>query len=184
MLANLLSLDTQLSARLRLTEKTPLHRVAGLLAHSGDSWYWGLALIFMGVLFPASRALVITFFLAIGGLAVVVQAIKWTVRRERPAGTWGAIYRTVDPHSFPSGHAARAWMLAVIALGLGPVALGVILLVWAPLVSLARVATGVHYLSDVVAGALIGATFGVGVTLVQPLALAVFAPVLASLLGG
>lgn len=172
MFAQLLALDADLSARLRLTEKTALHRVAGVLAHSGDSWYWGVALAALAVFFPASRVLAVTFFLAIGGLAVIVQAIKWTVRRERPAGAWGAIYRAVDPHSFPSGHAARAWMLAVIALGVGPGWLGLALLVWAPLVMLARVATGVHYLSDVLAGALIGAAFGLAVNLAQPLALA------------
>jgi membrane-associated phospholipid phosphatase len=37
-------------------------------------------------------------------------------------------------------------MLAVLALGIGPVWLGALLLVWAPLVALARVAMGVHYL--------------------------------------
>ena len=55
------------------------------------------------------------------------------------------IYRKTDPHSFPSGHAARAFMIAVLATGLGPGWLAVVLWVWAPLVSVARVAMGVHY---------------------------------------
>jgi membrane-associated phospholipid phosphatase len=90
--------------------------------------------------------------------AVLVLLVKFSVRRQRPAGEWGQIYRSSDPHSFPSGHAARAAMLAVLAAGLGPAWLAGLLLVWAPLVGLARVAMGVHYLSDVVAGmlALIG----------------------------
>ena len=92
--------------------------------------------------------------------AVVVFAIKLTVRRRRPAGEWGGIYRRTDPHSFPSGHAARAIMLASCALALAPLWFGWVLLVWAPLVMLARVSMGVHYLSDVVAGALLGSGIG------------------------
>ena len=52
-------------------------------------------------------------------------------------------------------------MLAVVVLGLGPQWLGVLLLVWAPLVGLARVAMGVHYLSDVLAGMVLGLAIGV-----------------------
>src|SRR5690606_13684493 len=100
-------------------------------------------------------------------LAVVVQAltifpVKQAIRRERPQGEWGSIYRSVDPHSFPSGHAARATLLAVMAIGLGPLWFAVAMLIWAPLVSLARVTTGVHYVSDILAGTRIGALMGLG----------------------
>jgi len=91
---------------------------------------------------------------------VVVMIIKFTVRRRRPEGEWGNIYRATDPHSFPSGHAVRAMMLAVVLLGLGPLWLGLVMLAWAPLVGLARVAMGVHYLSDVVAGMVLGLVMG------------------------
>jgi membrane-associated phospholipid phosphatase len=43
---------------------------------------------------------------------------------------------------------------------LGPPWLGALLLLWAPLVSLARVAMGVHYISDVAAGMLCGILCG------------------------
>jgi undecaprenyl-diphosphatase len=89
-----------------------------------------------------------------------VMTAKQLIRRRRPEGEWGAIYRNTDPHSFPSGHAARAFLIAVIAAGLGPSWLAVILWIWAPLVALARAAMGVHYLSDVVAGAVVGIVVG------------------------
>ena len=57
-------------------------------------------------------------------------------------------------------------MLAVVSLGLGPMWLGLLLLVWAPLVGLARVAMGVHYLFDVLAGMLLGLVMGALVLLV------------------
>lgn len=97
--------------------------------------------------------------------AAVVMAIKLVVKRRRPEGEWGGIYRSTDPHSFPSGHAARAIMLAVLAILLGPAWFAVILAVWAPFVALARVSMGLHYLSDVAAGILLGALLGAGVGL-------------------
>jgi undecaprenyl-diphosphatase len=97
--------------------------------------------------------------------AVVVMVIKFTVRRRRPEGEWGQIYRSTDPHSFPSGHAARSTMLAVVALGLGPFWLGLALLIWAPLVGLARIILGVHYPSDILAGMALGLILGLLVVL-------------------
>ncbi len=91
--------------------------------------------------------------------ALVVFIVKLLVRRQRPQGEWGKFYRRTDPHSFPSGHAVRCMMLAIIMLGMSPVT-GLLLLVWAPLVGLARVAMGLHYLSDVLAGMILGLMIG------------------------
>jgi membrane-associated phospholipid phosphatase len=51
-------------------------------------------------------------------------------------------------------------MLGVVALHVGPLWLAAALALWAPLVALARVAMGVHYLSDVVGGAVVGLLMG------------------------
>jgi undecaprenyl-diphosphatase len=108
-------------------------------------------------------------FGSISVLAILVQLIKFRIKRKRPEGEWGRIYRFTDPHSFPSGHAARAFLIATIASGLGPPALAVALWIWAPLVALARVAMGVHYLSDIVAGALFGILVAlIGLQVYQP----------------
>jgi len=103
----------------------------------------------------------LTLLLSIIGMAILVMIVKFTIRRRRPEGEWGSWYRATDPHSFPSGHAARAFLIAVISIGLGPAWLAVLLCVWAPLVALARVAMGVHYLSDIFAGGLLGIFAGV-----------------------
>lgn len=135
-----------------------LRSVAAFLAHSGDSWFWwaGLAALWwFGNLFWRPWAL--TVLLSIIALAAIVLAIKFSIRRRRPQGDWGVIYRSTDPHSFPSGHAARAILIAILAIGLGPLWLAVVLCIWAPLVALARVAMGLHYVSDIVAGAVLGA---------------------------
>ena len=163
-----LEIDERFSARLRVAEKPGLLRTAAvLLGHSGDSWFWiaGLAILyFTGPEYWKARALALAVGIVITALAVMV--IKFTVRRKRPEGELGKIYRKTDPHSFPSGHAARAVMLAWVAIGLGPTWLGILLLVWAIAVVLARVMMGVHYLSDVLAGALLGGLMGYLVVLI------------------
>ncbi|UCH58343.1 MAG: phosphatase PAP2 family protein [Anaerolineales bacterium] len=159
----LLELDGRLSAQLSLAERPgPLRNIAAVLAHSGDSWFWfiglGLVWIFGDQLW---RQRVQVFLVGILITAVLVLVIKFSIKRRRPEGEWGRIYRSTDPHSFPSGHAARAMLLAMLAIGLGPAWLTWALVVWSPLVVLARVAMGVHYLSDVVAGGLLGILIGV-----------------------
>jgi membrane-associated phospholipid phosphatase len=161
-MAKWLELDARLSARLRVLEKPGLLRsLAIFFGHSGDSWFWLAALLLLALFGGAAwRPWAYAFILAILITAGVVLLIKFSVRRQRPEGEWGQMYRRTDPHSFPSGHAARAAMLAVLAVGLGPAWLAAILLIWAPLVGLARVATGLHYLSDVLAGWLLGVVMG------------------------
>ena len=100
------------------------------------------------------RALVTFAGLAL--VEVVVIGIKWLVRRRRPAGTDGMIYRRTDPYSFPSGHAARAVLLSLLALRMGPVPAFIVIVAWSPLMAISRIAIGIHYALDVVGGALLG----------------------------
>lgn len=160
--ADLLSVDRRWTAKLSIAERPgPLRSLATVLAHSGDSWFWLAALIILALVRnDAWRRWSIQVGVIIIAAAILVLAIKFSVRRRRPEGRWGSIYRRTDPHSFPSGHAVRSTLLAVLAIGWGPAWLAVGLAIWAPLVVLARVAMGVHYLSDVVAGALLGLILG------------------------
>ena len=57
--------------------------------------------------------------------------------------------------SFPSSHASVAFAVA-FALLYGDVTIGLVALLMACLVAFGRVATGVHYPSDVIAGAVLG----------------------------
>lgn len=165
-----LAWDAEVSRRLNMQHHPSWVRGLGtILAHSGDSWFWfaGLGLAYwQGNEVCRGRALV--YALSILYTALMVMAIKFTVRRRRPEGDWGAIYRKTDPHSFPSGHAARAALLAILGLGLGPGWWGGLLVAWAPLVMLARVVMGVHYLSDVLAGACLGLFAGVSILVLMP----------------
>lgn len=168
-LRDILRLDVRVSEKMRLTGRPgALRGAAVFFAHSGDSWFWGAALILLWLAsnsFWKQWAIVVLGSISI--LAAVVMGLKFLIRRRRPEGDWGSIYRNTDPHSFPSGHAARAFLIAVLATGLGPVWAACTLWLWAPLVSLARVAMGVHYVSDVAAGFVVGAVFGLAILQVQ-----------------
>lgn len=171
-LRSVLELDARLSNQMRVAEKPgALRATAAFFAHSGDSWFWWTGLFILWF-FSSSywREWEVVEFVGIGVLAALVLGIKFLVKRQRPEGEWGSIYRNTDPHSFPSGHAARAFLIAVVGTALGPTWLAVLLWIWAPVVAMARVAMGVHYVSDVVAGAALGIIIAViGLQLYEPI---------------
>ncbi|HET6824011.1 MAG TPA: phosphatase PAP2 family protein [Anaerolineales bacterium] len=169
---SILELDARVSSQMRVAEKPgALRAIAVFFAHSGDSWFWAIGLLALwlsGDSFWKEWAVVQLGSISL--LAAMVLLIKFRIKRKRPEGEWGRVYRFSDPHSFPSGHAARAFLIATIATGLGPPGLAAVLWIWAPLVALARVAMGVHYVSDVIAGALFGVVVAwIGLQIYPPL---------------
>jgi undecaprenyl-diphosphatase len=171
MMARFLAWDQRWTQRLSVAEKPgALRTTAAFLAHSGDSWFWLIGLAVLYVVGPLGwRPASLRFAIAIVATAAFVLALKLIFRRRRPEGSWGAIYRLTDPHSFPSGHAARAVLLATLGFAWGPTWLAAVLLIWAPLVVLARVSMGVHFLVDVIAGAILGLISGLLFLTVLPL---------------
>jgi len=168
-----LKFDARISKILRVQkEQKRLSIVLKIFAHSGDSWFW-LAGLFITWLLSEGEWRQRSAFLAVGLfiMAAAVIVLKFSIRRPRPEGEWGQIYRITDPHSFPSGHAARSAALAVMGLALGPTWFAVALCLWSPWVGLSRVALGVHYLSDVIAGWLVGAAMGGVALLMKPVIL-------------
>jgi undecaprenyl-diphosphatase len=96
-------------------------------------------------------------------VSVSVELIKLVVRRERPFDvldevngvSFGGFSKASDP-SFPSAHAARAFAVAVLlthgrSRGQASAAIGV-----AAMIGISRIYLGVHWPSDVLAGALLG----------------------------
>ncbi|MCF2126103.1 phosphatase PAP2 family protein [Strepomyces sp. STD 3.1] len=86
------------------------------------------------------------------GAHVVSMALKRVVRRPRPAHVVPLV-RTAGRHSFPSSHATSAAAAAVAFGALGVPAIRPL----AAAVCASRLVVGVHYPSDVAAGAALGA---------------------------
>ncbi len=161
MMQKLIQCDVNLSNRMRMeVDESFRWKLVAFLAHSGDSWFWLLGLGLVWLFSSAWRGFSAFLMVDILLLAALVMSIKFLVRRSRPPGEWGSIYRNTDPHSFPSGHAARAVMIASVVAANAPFWLVVCVSVWAVLVSLSRIFTGMHYLSDVLVGMLLGLACG------------------------
>jgi undecaprenyl-diphosphatase len=87
-----------------------------------------------------------------------VQVLKRTVVRARPCDIHGhplALVGLPDPFSFPSGHTAAATAVAA-SLAIAEPALAPFVVPLAVLIGYSRVRLRVHYVSDVLAGAVLG----------------------------
>ncbi len=106
----------------------------------------------------ARRALIYAT-LSAGVSVLITMAISVIVFRERPEFAYPLLVHALVKHgndsSFPSDHATGAFAIAT-AMFFGGAALGWPYLVVAVLIAVARVAVGVHWPTDVLAGAVIG----------------------------
>ncbi len=134
-------------------------RAASWLGYFPGIWF--IAAI-VALAWPRLRAAAFRAFLAVA-LAYVMASgvVKPMVGRVRPHRSGLAAVRTIETapatsYSFPSGHAATAVAGALAGTRLVPAAAPAL---WAlaTLVAVSRVYAGVHYPSDVVAGAVLGA---------------------------
>jgi undecaprenyl-diphosphatase len=132
-------------------------------SRGGDGWLWsmvGLVVLFFG---GARRvdALEAGSVAVAAGLASFL-ILKRIAGRERPCAlephAWSSLLPP-DRFSFPSGHTITAFAVA-IPIGLCYPALLAGLIFCALSVAASRILLGLHYLSDVLAGILIGTTIG------------------------
>jgi undecaprenyl-diphosphatase len=151
--------DKVLSRRLALWADGRFHHtLAWVLARTGDGAFWFLVI---AILFWQKRRLGWDLLLAALVTAVLVAILKGIFRRQRPKAKRAF---ATDKYSFPSGHAARATAVAVTLSFYNPL-LTPFWLIWAVLVSLARVALSRHFLSDVAGGTAVGLLTGVSLQL-------------------
>lgn len=133
----------------------------------GDGWFWyalGLMILFFGG--PARFLAVGSAALAAGSGIVIFLKLKKATGRRRPCALEPHCWATLlppDQFSFPSGHTITACAVAV-SLGAFYPALTVALLFCALCIAASRVLLGMHFLSDVLAGAVIGTTLALAAT--------------------
>ena len=129
----------------------------------GDGWIW-YALILSQLLLPHGTFPALHLALT-GGVGVLAyKLIKRHAVRERPFITHSAIScaaAPLDRYSFPSGYTLHAVCFAILGAHyllelVAPLA------AFAVLVALSRVVLGLHYPTDVAAGALLGGGLALG----------------------
>ncbi len=137
--------------------RTPfLDKTFSIITHSGD-----------GVTFLAAETLLATCFteheredaklLLFGVLSssIFTSTVKFLTKRERPSGEVSNPWNS----SFPSGHTTGAFAFATV-MSFRHKNLRIPLYIWASLVGFSRIYLDKHWTTDVIAGALVGITFG------------------------
>jgi undecaprenyl-diphosphatase len=112
------------------------------------------------LLFEGSDGLLPVLHMALAGLSgtLLYKWLKGKTLRPRPFEVHQDIFMTgkpLDKFSFPSGHTLHAVVFGLVAINYYP-ALSFIIMPFVSMVALSRVVLGLHYPSDVLAGAFIG----------------------------
>ncbi len=134
-----------------------LFRIASRL---GDGVFWYTLMIVLLLEDGAIALPAVLHMIAVGLVGTAsYKFIKGKTLRPRPFNVYPAIKcvgKTLDQFSFPSGHTMHAVAFSIVAVSYYPV---LFWLVWpfALLVALSRPILGLHYPSDVLAGAALGA---------------------------
>jgi undecaprenyl-diphosphatase len=143
-----------------------------VVSRLGDGVFWYALILLLPVIYgemglkPAIRMAIV----ALLGVAIY-KCLKSRLVRERPYISFSAINaetRALDRYSFPSGHTLHAVSLTILAVASFPT-LAWLLVPFSGLVAASRVVLGLHYPSDVAAGAVIGTTLAVAGMLLSPM---------------
>lgn len=136
-----------------------VRRVFRAVSRLGDGVFWYglmLALLAAG---GAQALLPVGHMAGIGFVCTLLYKwLKSKTSRPRPFAVENAVRAGAEPldaFSFPSGHTLHAVAFSIIAIAYYP-ALAWLLVPFSVLVALSRVVLGLHYPSDVLAGAALG----------------------------
>jgi undecaprenyl-diphosphatase len=159
-LARVLEWDRACAVLLNQTLSPAHERLWITVDRLGDCGPWLVLIVSIALLGGAEGAYCALHMLGVGVLAVTVyKLVKQCAGRPRPCVRIESVRRCVEPldeFSFPSGHTLHAVAFSVVALVYFP-SLTLALVPFVVLTGLSRIALGLHYPSDVVAGAAIGA---------------------------
>ncbi len=133
-----------------------------------------LYVVIGGILAMSGYVSVIPVFLAAFAVERSLYTItKKSFKRNRPPEAipnFKSVIIPSDQFSFPSGHTSAAFMMTVMLAALFP-PLYWALMPWAALVGLSRVMLGVHFPTDILAGATLGTVCGLSAMSLQHLSL-------------
>lgn len=143
----------------RLSRRTPVLALFRVVSRLGDgvAWYAALGFLLLTGGADAVGPVLHTGGTALAGVALY-RVLKERLVRERPFITFGEIHcgtAPLDRYSFPSGHTLHAALFSTFFFAYMPT-LAVVMLPFAILVAASRVVLGLHYPTDVLAGAAIG----------------------------
>jgi undecaprenyl-diphosphatase len=149
----------------RSSRSSLVRSLFGTVSWLGNGWFWYALLAVLPMIYGArggTAALHMGLTAAFG--VALYRLIKGRAVRERPYITHDAIEcaaAPLDRYSFPSGHTLHAVSFTLVAAWYFP-ALAAPLAAFTLLIALSRVILGLHYPTDVAAGAVLGGSLAVG----------------------
>jgi undecaprenyl-diphosphatase len=135
-------------------------RVLDTVSRVGDGWIWYVIIVCLPIVGGPVGTSASVRMVGVGTVNLVIyRIIKRWIARPRPYRTCPGIRacgRSLDEFSFPSGHMLHSVAFSLILTAYYPM---FALFVWplTILIAVSRIVLGLHYPSDVVVGALIGA---------------------------
>ncbi len=131
-----------------------------LASRLGDGVFWYILMSALLLRYQAEALPAVVHMLLAGGCGTLTyKLIKNKTLRPRPFNVSPdvvCVSKALDQFSFPSGHTLHATVFSIVAVYYFPVLIWLVL-PFSILVALSRPILGLHYPSDVLAGALIGA---------------------------
>jgi len=151
------ALCVRVNGAVRIAPVCQLFRVVSRL---GDGVFWYSLMLAM-LATGGTAAFARVAHMAATGLActLIYKWLKSKTSRPRPFAVERAVRAgadPLDPFSFPSGHTLHAVAFSIVAVSYYPM-LAWLLVPFTLLVAVSRVVLGLHYPSDVLAGAVLGA---------------------------
>ena len=135
-------------------------RLLRVYTRLGDGYVWGLVVIYIFLVLPRAYALdILLRSLLAGAVSLVLYwAIKLSVKRRRPCNAIPGVHAEVPPldkYSFPSGHTMNNLAAGFMVFALAP-QIGWLVIFMPITWGFLRIYFGVHWLSDILAGIVLG----------------------------
>ena len=158
------NIDIKLLRDINLGRNTSLNPALRVVTNSITPLAIGTPVIIFGIGYLKNDSLLKQNALYVGATmltaALITNIIKYSVNRPRPFETYPDIEKVAraGSPSFPSGHTSNAFSLATsLSLSYPKWYIIVPSYLWAATVAYSRMDLGVHYPSDIIIGAVIGA---------------------------